>query len=83
VKRIATLALLMVAVGAVSRLAGQQTVPFKNGIPVAPTGLANKPLPKLPVEYDTGEGQRIRVALVANGLANPFSLAFCPMAACS
>src|SRR6476646_958253 len=56
----------------------QQTVPFRNNIPVAPTGLANRPLPKLPMEFDTGEGQRIRVAMVAKGLTYPWSLAFLP-----
>jgi glucose/arabinose dehydrogenase len=78
VKRLALVALMLIATGGMSRIAGQQNVPFKNGIPVAPTGLAGKPLPKMPVEYDTGEGQRIRVTLVANGLANPFSIAFLP-----
>jgi aldose sugar dehydrogenase len=56
----------------------QQTVPFRNNIPVAPTGLANRPLPKLPMEFDTGEGQRIRVVLVAKGLTYPWSMAFLP-----
>src|SRR5207248_10099609 len=56
----------------------QQTVPFRNNIPVAPTGLANRPLPKLPMEFDTGEGQRIRVVVVAKGLTYPFSMAFLP-----
>jgi hypothetical protein len=27
----------------------QQNVPFQNNIPVAPKGLANRPLPKMPV----------------------------------
>src|SRR5262245_58985584 len=36
-------------------LAGQQNVPFQNNIPLAPKGLANRPLPKLPMELDTGE----------------------------
>jgi hypothetical protein len=53
-------------------------VEFKNGIPVAPTGLANRPLPKMPMEFDTGEGMRIRVSAVANGLAYPFGAAFLP-----
>ena len=57
---------------------GQQKVPFQNGIPVAPTGLANRPLPKLPMEFDTAEGQRIRVVAVARGLEFPFSAAFLP-----
>jgi len=58
--------------------AAQQTVPFRNNIPVAPTGLANRPLPKLPMEFDTGEGQRIRVVQVAKGLTYPWSMAFLP-----
>ena len=36
---------------------GQQNVPFQGGIPVAPRGLAGKPLPDKPVEFDTGEGE--------------------------
>src|SRR5438477_13135356 len=58
--------------------AAQQQVPFQNNIPVAPTGLANRPLPKLPLEFDTGEGQRIRVTLVSKGLTYPWSMAFLP-----
>src|SRR5262249_44145154 len=56
----------------------QQHVPFRNNIPVAPTGLADRPLPKLPMEFDTAEGQRIRVVVVAKGLMYPWSLAFLP-----
>ena len=56
----------------------QQTVPFNNGIPVAPSGLAARPLPTLPMEFDTGEDMRIRVVAVATGLANPWSTAFLP-----
>ena len=57
---------------------GQQKVPFQNGIPVAPNGLAHRPLPKLPMEFDTGEGQRIRVVAVTTDLEYPFSAAFLP-----
>jgi glucose/arabinose dehydrogenase len=57
---------------------GQQKVPFDKGIPVAPNGLAHHALPKLPVEFDTGEGQRIRVVAVARGIESPFSIAFLP-----
>ena len=56
----------------------QQKVPIQNNIPVAPKGLANRPLPKLPMEFDTGEGQRIRVSAVTRALENPFGLAFLP-----
>jgi glucose/arabinose dehydrogenase len=58
--------------------AGQQKVPFQNNIPVAPTGLAARPLPSAPVEFDTAEGQRIRVVVVTKGLSYPWSLAFLP-----
>ena len=57
---------------------GQQKVPFQNGIPVAPVGLAGHKLPDRPVEYDTGEGQRIRVVAVTRALKYPWSLAFLP-----
>jgi glucose/arabinose dehydrogenase len=77
VKRILIVAALLAVAGS-SILARQQNVPFKGGIPVAPTGLAGKPLPTLPVEYDTGEGMRIKVTAVATGLGYPFSIAFLP-----
>jgi len=69
---------VLLAVAATARSSGQQAVPFKGGIPVAPTGLANRPLPKLPMEFDTGEGMRIRVSAVATGLAYPFSATWLP-----
>ena len=56
----------------------QQKVPFRNNIPVAPTGLADRPLPRSPIEFDTAEGQRIRVVVVTKGLTYPWSLAFLP-----
>jgi aldose sugar dehydrogenase len=68
------LSLLLVSQMAV----GQQKVPFKNGIPVAPQGLAGHKLPDLPIEYDTAEGQRIRVVAVTRDLEYPFSMAFLP-----
>ena len=72
-----TLALLLVTSATSS---AQQTVPFNPtfNIPVAPTGLSGKPLPSQPVDYDTAEGQKIRVSVVAKGLTNPFSIAFLP-----
>jgi glucose/arabinose dehydrogenase len=73
---LASLALMLVVGG--ERASTQQTVPFNNGIPVAPTGLGARPLPRLPMEFDTAEDMRIRVVAVATGLANPWSLAFLP-----
>ena len=57
---------LPLAVGLIAMLgaqagSAQQKVPFAGGIPVAPLGLANKPLPKLPMEFDTGEIGRAHV----------------------
>jgi len=56
----------------------QRKVPFNNGIPVAPTGLADKPLPPGPFDYETGEGQNIRVVVVTKELVYPYSLTFLP-----
>jgi glucose/arabinose dehydrogenase len=75
---VGALALLLVIVAGSQRGSGQQSVPFNNGIPVAPMGLANRPLPKLPMEFDTGEGMRIKVSAVATGFAYPYGLAFLP-----
>jgi aldose sugar dehydrogenase len=57
---------------------GQQSVPFEGGIPVAPRGLAGHPLPDQPLEFPTGEGERIRVVVVTRELEYPWSLAFLP-----
>jgi aldose sugar dehydrogenase len=57
---------------------GQQTVPFQGGIPVAPRGLVARPLPSKPVEFDTAEGQQIRVVVVTKALSFPWALAFLP-----
>jgi len=42
------LALALAATVGLTVGSGQQTVPFQGGIPVAPTGLANRPLPDQP-----------------------------------
>jgi glucose/arabinose dehydrogenase len=56
----------------------QQSVPFQFGIPVAPRGLANKPLGDGPFEYATAEGQDIRVVVVTKALEYPYSFEFLP-----
>ena len=56
----------------------QQDVPFRQGIPVAPTGLADKPLADGPFDYATGEGQNIRVTVLTKALSFPFTLTFLP-----
>jgi len=71
----APLAVLLAA----SQLASaQQKVPFENGIPVAPRGLAARPLPDKPMVFDTAEGQKIRVVVVTKELEYPWSAAFLP-----
>jgi glucose/arabinose dehydrogenase len=75
--RVAALAFLL-ATAAAALHAAQQQVPFAGGIPVAPSGLANKHLPTGPIEYDTAEGQKIRVVVVTRQLVTPFSIAFLP-----
>jgi len=67
-------------VAASALLLGQQTVPFDKtfNIPVAPSGLAGRPLPKLPMDFDTAEGQRIRVTAVTTALEYPFGMTFLP-----
>jgi glucose/arabinose dehydrogenase len=69
---------LPIAVVAATVAAAQQTVPFRNNIPIAPQGIPPLPLPDKPVEFHTAEGQNIRVVVVASGLERPWSLAFLP-----
>jgi glucose/arabinose dehydrogenase len=56
----------------------QREVPFRMGIPVAPGGLADKPLGPGPFDYATGEGQNIRVTVLTKSLSFPFTLTFLP-----
>src|SRR5678809_879977 len=56
----------------------QQTVPFDNGNPIAPSGFEPHAIPAEPIEYDTAEVMRIRVVPVARGLVNPWSVTFLP-----
>jgi len=74
------ISLAFLAAALASACYGQHQVPFdeKFHIPVAPTGLAHRPLPNLPMEFDTGEGMRIRVVAVTRELEYPISLAFLP-----
>jgi glucose/arabinose dehydrogenase len=72
------LALVLIATVGSQVGSSQQSVPMQGGIPVAPGGLAKRPLPTKPLEFDTGEGQRIRVVVVTKALAYPWSLAFLP-----
>jgi glucose/arabinose dehydrogenase len=56
----------------------QQSVPANPaGIPIAPTGVADNPLPDGPFTYRTAEGMDIRVEVVTR-LAYPMAMAFLP-----
>jgi glucose/arabinose dehydrogenase len=72
--------LLAVSLAAVcsSPALAQREVPFRMGIPVAPSGLADKPLGDGPFDYATGEGQNIRVTVLTKALSFPFTLTFLP-----
>jgi glucose/arabinose dehydrogenase len=70
--------ILVIVTALAAALAAQQKVPFANGIPVAPKGLAGKKLPTAPVVYPTAEGETIRVVVATRGLEFPWSLAFLP-----
>jgi glucose/arabinose dehydrogenase len=48
------------------------------GVPIAPSGLNDIPLGAGPFTYRTGEGQNIRVQVLARDLEYPYSLAFLP-----
>jgi glucose/arabinose dehydrogenase len=77
--RKASLVLLVVATVIASRAGlAQHKVPFTGDIPLAPSGLAGRQLPTMPVTYETGEGQTIRVVAVTTGLEYPWALAFLP-----
>jgi aldose sugar dehydrogenase len=71
---VSVLVVMMVAVGS-----AQQTVPRgRGGTPVAPSGIPPVPLPDKPLEFDTAEGQKIRVVVVARGMSNPWSMVWLP-----
>ena len=63
---------------AASVAVAQQTVPARNGTPVAPTGIVVAPLGAGPFTYHTAEGQDIRVVVVTRGIKRPWSIAFLP-----
>ena len=56
----------------------QHTVPFANGVPVAPTGLADQPLGKGPFIYKTAEGMDIRVSVLLRDIEYPHAMTWLP-----
>jgi aldose sugar dehydrogenase len=72
------LSLLVIGLAACPIAGAQRTVPMGNdGNPVAPSGLQHQLLPAQPVKYITGEGQDIRVSVVAR-MRLPYGMAFLP-----
>jgi glucose/arabinose dehydrogenase len=69
---------VLLCAGAASVAVAQQSVPFAEGVPVAPTGLTGKSLGDGPFLYPTAEQQDIRVTVLTRGLEYPYSLAFLP-----
>src|SRR6185436_6786298 len=63
------LALSLAALFSSAALAQHKDVPFRGGIPIAPSGLADKPLADGPFDYATGEGQNIRVTVLTKALS--------------
>ena len=72
------LALSLAALLSSAALAQHKDVAFRGGIPVAPSGLADKPLGDGPFDYATGEGQNIRMTVLTKALSYPFTLTFLP-----
>jgi glucose/arabinose dehydrogenase len=70
--------LILLAAFASQAALAQRDVPFRMGIPIAPSGLADKPLGAGPFDYATGEGQNIRVTVLTKALSFPFTLTFLP-----
>jgi glucose/arabinose dehydrogenase len=71
-------ATLLCAAGVAGPSVAQQAVPFANGVPVAPTGLADQPLGKGPFVYKTAEHQDIRVRVLVRDIEYPYAIAFLP-----
>jgi aldose sugar dehydrogenase len=78
IRHVFSVAALLWASGIAVLASAQQSVPFANGVPVAPTGLANQPLGKGPFLYKTAEGQDIRVTILLRDIEYPYALAWLP-----
>jgi glucose/arabinose dehydrogenase len=77
-RRVLSATALLFCAGIATSIWAQQKAAFSNGYPVAPTGLADQPLPEGPFAYRTAEQQDVRVTVFTRGLEYPYSLAFLP-----
>jgi aldose sugar dehydrogenase len=78
VRKLALVSSLLFSAALLPIAQAQQNVPFANGVPVAPTGLANQKLGAGPWLYATGEGMDIKVEVVARDIEYPMALSFTP-----
>ncbi|MGC1459401.1 MAG: PQQ-dependent sugar dehydrogenase [Steroidobacteraceae bacterium] len=78
IRHVFPVAVLVCAAGLAAPASAQQSVPFANGVPVAPIGLANQPLGKGPFYYKTAEQQDIRVTVLLRDIEYPYALAWLP-----
>ena len=78
IRHVLPIVALLCASGLATPVLAQQNVPFANGVPVAPTGLANQPLGKGPFFYKTAEQQNIRVTVLLRDIEYPYALAWLP-----
>src|SRR3984885_11469287 len=78
IRHVCSVAALLCASGLAVPVSAQQSVPFANGVPVAPTGLAHQPLGKGPFFYKTAEQQDIRVTVLLRDIEYPYALAWLP-----
>jgi glucose/arabinose dehydrogenase len=77
-RHLSSLVALLCASGLAVPLSAQQNVPFANGVPVAPIGLAHQTLGKGPFLYRTAEQQDIRVTVLLRDIEYPYALAWLP-----
>jgi glucose/arabinose dehydrogenase len=78
IRHVFPVAVLVCASGLAAPASAQQSVPFANGVPVAPIGLAHQPLGKGPFYYRTAEQQDIRVTVLLRDIEYPYALAWLP-----
>jgi glucose/arabinose dehydrogenase len=77
-RHLSSVAALLCASGLATAGFAQQTVPFANGVPVAPIGLAHQAIGSGPFLYKTAEQQDIRVTVLLRDIEYPYALAWLP-----
>jgi aldose sugar dehydrogenase len=78
IRQVFSVVAMLCVSGLAAPVSAQQDVPFANGVPVAPLGLAHQPLGKGPFFYRTAEQQDIRVTVLLRDIEYPYALAWLP-----